>query len=152
MAREPECKRRAVSLPSDYGMRAALALDELIPPPHRDKAVQRLFDVSLRMAKYLRRGQHWTIERLTQASRVLDGFDICVASPERLHGLRMEMDELEKRLARLEQERLSENARGLALFAVAGAGKGAGRGAQHSRMVRPDASQAAPVAPARRRA
>lgn len=146
MASGKECNEGAKRLPSDYGTRAALALDELLPHGNRDKAVQRLFDVSLRMAKYLRVGKHWTIERLNQASRVIDGFDVLVASPERLSMLRMEMDELDKRLARLECERQAENARvGVALSIVEGAGRRPGQSTEDCGTVRPSAAKPNPI-------
>lgn len=122
MASDEKCNRSAATLPSDYGQRAAIALDELIPSQHRDKTVARLFDVSVRFAKYLRRGQYWTIDRLDQASRLIEHFDEFVASPEKMRGIRMEMDELDKRLAKLEQERKAEDARGFALQAMGTSG------------------------------
>ena len=144
MASDEKCNRSATSLPSDYGQRAALAVTELIPAPHRGKAVQRLFDVSLRMAKYLLAGQHWTIDRLNQASKIIEGFDQFVASPEQMRGMRMELDELERRLARLEEERVAENARGKALQMVdlGIAGEGAAESAADRGMVRENAQKA----------
>ena len=55
----------------DFGLRAGSALDRLVPGPHRDKSIARLFGISVRMAKYLRAGEHWTADRLSQASAVL---------------------------------------------------------------------------------
>lgn len=84
---------------ADYGQRAAIALDRCIPGPHRDKEVARLFGCSVRFAKYLRRGQHWTADRLTQASRALKSFDEYLASPNlhrRLDALEAEIAELRK--------------------------------------------------------
>lgn len=74
---EGNAKGKGVAPVTDYGLRAAAALNDLIPGPHRDKAVARLFNCSVRFAKYLRAGQHWTADRLSQASRVLGAdFDI----------------------------------------------------------------------------
>lgn len=152
MAIEPQGNQRETKLPSDFGQRAAMALDDLLPPQHRDKTVARLFDVSVRFAKYLRRGQHWTINRLDQASKVIEGFDICLASPKSLEVMRMEMDELEKRLARLEQERLAEDARGsVALRVVENPGPGPGASPTVRGVVRQDEAQAAPLAARARR-
>ena len=51
---------------NDFARNAAFALDlliaERIAERNRDKAVARMFGVSLRMAKYLREGKHWTWE------------------------------------------------------------------------------------------
>jgi hypothetical protein len=74
----------------DYALRAARALEELIPERNRDKAIARLFNCSVRMAVYLRRGEKWTIARLNQASaalgaefdRRLCGLDQVIPSPE----------------------------------------------------------------------
>jgi len=82
---------------ADYGQRAAIALDRCITGPHRDKEVARLFGVSVRFAKYLRAGQHWTAERFSQASEKIKGFDAYIASPEihsRLDELQAEIDAL----------------------------------------------------------
>lgn len=82
---------------ADYGQRAALALDRCVTGPNRDKAVARLFGVSVRMARYLRCGQHWTAERLTQASAALQGFDQYIATPN----IHARLDALEAELAAL---------------------------------------------------
>ena len=88
---------------ADYGRRAAAALDLLIPGPHRDKAIARLFGTSVRMAKYLRSGRHWTAERLSQASRALGaGFDVALYSPAPSAQHDAEMAEIAARLARME--------------------------------------------------
>lgn len=58
------------SMSADYGIRAARAVTLLVPSRHRDKMLQRAFDCSLRMAKYLAAGQHWTLDRLSQASAI----------------------------------------------------------------------------------
>jgi hypothetical protein len=68
---------------NDFAQNAAYALNllvgERIAARNRDKAVARMFGVSLRMAKYLREGKHWTVDRLTLASALLGrDFDILV--------------------------------------------------------------------------
>src|SRR4051812_38259451 len=86
MATEPEGKPVSHEgngvMGADYGIRAAHALDRLIGGPHRDKVVARAFGVSVRMAKYLRSGKHWTTERLSQASRLWGvDFDRLLSAP-----------------------------------------------------------------------
>lgn len=54
-----------------FGKRAGQALDALFPEQNRDKAIARLFGVSTRMARYLRAGDRWTLERLAFASNAL---------------------------------------------------------------------------------
>lgn len=68
---------------SSYGMRAASALNKLIPAPYQDKRVARLMGCSVRMAQYLRRGECWTIERLNKASAALPGFDAMLLGERR---------------------------------------------------------------------
>lgn len=83
MARLRKGKRLAQEgkMTFDFGLRAGSALDQLIPAPHRDKTVARMLNVSVRMAKYLRAGQFWTADRLTQASAVLGAaFDAALYS------------------------------------------------------------------------
>jgi len=101
VASEQKGKRGQGDCPvSDYGQRAATALDQLLPGPHRDKTVARLFGVSVRFAKYLRAGRHWTTHRLSQASAALgQAFDAAL-TPEAQHY--SEMAELAVRLAQLE--------------------------------------------------
>lgn len=117
MASDPKRKdiahqRNDGRMTADYGQRAALALDRCIPGPNRDKAVARLFGVSVRMAQYLRRGQHWTTERLTQASAALGAtFDAALYSPVSSAQHYTEMADIEDRLARLEA-RIAEVDRG----------------------------------------
>jgi hypothetical protein len=61
---------------TDFALRAGQALEALLPERDRDKAIARLFNCSVRMAKYLRTGQSWTVERLGQASAALgEAFD-----------------------------------------------------------------------------
>jgi len=78
-----------------------MALERCIPGPNRDKAIARLFGVSDRMARYLRCGQHWTVERLTQASTALQGFDQYISTPNihhRLDAMEAELTELRQHL------------------------------------------------------
>lgn len=90
--------RKLHQMTADYGMRAAMALNDYLPGQHRDKIVARMFGVSLRMAKYLRKGHYWTLDRLSQASAELGaGFDLALA------GKRPEIGEIVERLARLEE-------------------------------------------------
>lgn len=90
---------------SDYGARAAFALDRLLPGPNRDKAVERIFNCSPRMARYLRRGMFWTAERLTQASLAIENFDNYIATPNLQHRL----DALEAEIAELRQHLRGED-------------------------------------------
>ena len=88
---------------ADYGQRAGIALDRLVAGPHRDKTVARLFGVSVRMAKYLRAGQHWTADRLTQASAMLGAaFDAALYTPVSSATHYSEMAAISERLDRLE--------------------------------------------------
>lgn len=103
MARQPERKNLAKArkdVSADYGQRAALALDRCIPGPHRDKAVARLFGVSVRMAQYLRRGQFWTAERMSQASQMLASFDQYISAPN----IHQRLDALEAEIATLREQ------------------------------------------------
>lgn len=84
---------------SDYGARAGLALDRLVPGPNRDKAVERIFNCSPRMARYLRKGLFWTTDRLTQASRAIENFDAYIATPN----LQQRLDALEAEIAELRE-------------------------------------------------
>jgi hypothetical protein len=78
-----EKKRNVVAAMSDFGIRAAVAIDSLLPGPHKDKRVARLFGVSVRLAQYLRQGKHWTVDRMSQASRLLGSdFDIALFHAE----------------------------------------------------------------------
>lgn len=93
------------TMPSDYGMRAAIAIDRLVLGPHRDKTVARLFGVSVRMAKYLRAGQHWTIDRLNRASETIKGFDSYLASPN----FNARIEEIERELFQLRADLRGED-------------------------------------------
>jgi hypothetical protein len=73
---------------NDFAQNAGYALDllvgERIAAQNRDKAVARMFGISLRMAKYLREGKHWTVGRLMTASALLGrDFDVLVIVPLR---------------------------------------------------------------------
>jgi hypothetical protein len=73
---------------NDFAGNAGYALDllvgERIGARYRDKAVARMFGVSLRMAKYLREGKSWTPKRLRMASALLGrDFDVLVIMPLR---------------------------------------------------------------------
>ncbi len=87
----------------DYGQRAASALDQLLPREHRIKAVARLFKCSLRTARYLLAGDHWTARRLSQASELLDAFEAAFNRPASGWTHIHEMHEMRARLARLER-------------------------------------------------
>lgn len=95
---------------NDFAGNAGFALDFLIAQRiaerNRDKAVARMFGVSLRMAKYLREGKCWTVDRLTMASALLGrDFDVLVIVPLRIA---IEPDEIHDRIDafenRIEQE------------------------------------------------
>lgn len=86
---------------ADYGVRAATALNLLLPGQHRAKAIQRIFDVSERTAKYLLAGRHWTVERLTQASKAVQGFDEFISTPNihrRIETVEAQITELREHL------------------------------------------------------
>lgn len=118
---------------ADYGIRAATALDSLVPGPHRDKNVARLFGVSVRQAKYLRTGRHWTVDRLTQASAMLGtAFDAALYSPASSAQHYSEMADIEDRLARLE-----------ARIAEVDRGANAGLAAQEGEAIRDEGRQVA---------
>lgn len=102
MATEPNgniiSNQRKVGMTADYGQRAAFALNRCATGPNADKIVAGAFGISVRMARYLRSGLHWTTERLTQASRAFKNFDAYLAAPDQLH---TRLDELEQELADL---------------------------------------------------
>ena len=119
---------------ADYGVRAAVALDRVLPGPHRDKTVARLFNVSVRTAQYLRGGKYWTIARLSQASALLGvAFDAALCSPITSAEFEVETADFDARLSRVEA-RLAQMVRSedtrlapLAAPAIAAAG-----GSDHS--------------------
>lgn len=103
---------RNVIAPTVYEERAGGALRALIAGPHADKLTARVFSCSIRTAQNLRRGRHWTIQRLTQASAVLGAaFDQALYSPVLGEEHYAEMAEITDRLARLEA-RIAEMDRG----------------------------------------
>jgi hypothetical protein len=82
---------------SDYGMRAGFAITRLVPGPHRDKILARIFGCSDRMVRYLRAGQHWTTDRLSLASAKIQGFDEAISTPNlhhRLDEIQQEINEI----------------------------------------------------------
>jgi hypothetical protein len=83
--------------------RAGAALDGSYSGPHRDKRIARDFGVSVRMAQYLRAGQHWTTERLAQASALFGAaFDGALFSPSATPQHFTELGDIANRLTRLE--------------------------------------------------
>ncbi len=92
---------------SDCGVRAAAALNKMLPGPHADKRVARLFNVSLRMAKYLRAGRYWTAARLSQANEVLGDKFAQLLAPPTAAQLHQQMDVLEAELADLHKQLLT---------------------------------------------
>ncbi len=88
-----------------FGPRAAAALDAVLPRRDRIKTVQRLFDVSGRMARYLLVGDHWTARRMTQASDLLGAaFDAAFSQAESNEQYEYEMKIYEAHQRRAEQE------------------------------------------------
>lgn len=73
------------AMTSDYGQRAAVAINALVPGRGRDKALARILECSPRLVRYLRRGECWTLRRLNQASRAIQDFDAYLASPDLLN-------------------------------------------------------------------
>lgn len=51
--------------------RVRWVLDQAYPGPHKAKRIARDFGVSPSMAKVLRAGRGWTLERMRQARRVI---------------------------------------------------------------------------------
>jgi hypothetical protein len=103
MASKPKGNGSATRLhrmSADYGIRAATALNLLLPGQHRAKALQRMFDVSERTAKYLLAGQHWTTARLSQAGKAIEGFDELISTPN----LHARMDAMETQIAELQRQ------------------------------------------------
>lgn len=87
------------------GQRAASALNAVLPARHRAKTVAQLFDCSVRFAKYLLVGDHWTGRRLTQASDVLGAaFDAAFSLPESNEQHEYEIKIFEIHYRRAEQE------------------------------------------------
>lgn len=97
-----ENRKHIARMSSDYGARAAAALNELLPGRHGDKTLARVFGCSLRLAQYLRRGQCWTADRLTQASREFGvAFDALLISPEALND---RLDRMDAEIANLRKQ------------------------------------------------
>jgi len=133
-------------------LRAGSALERLIPAPHRDKAIARLFGVSVRMAVYLRAGQHWTLDRLAEASAKLgSAFDVLLWQPEADVSAAREISaEAEDRIVERIARRVREDAGvAAALLALETAGDRSGEARRSLAVVRPDAPKTAPM---RRRA
>jgi hypothetical protein len=95
---------------NDIGRNAGRALDALVIGPHRDKRIARLFGITPRMARYLRIGKHWTIERLALASSLFgEEFDRLLVNAQLLvsepmlsqQALADRLNELETQLAEL---------------------------------------------------
>lgn len=90
---------------SNYGNRAAAALDQLLPRPHRAKILARMLECSVRTAKHLLAGERWHHRRLTQASELLgDAFDVALSRPASNWTHQHETHDIKLRLARLEQD------------------------------------------------
>lgn len=89
----------------NYGLRAAEALDELLPKENRAKAIARLFDCTPRFAKYLLKGECWTVRRLAQAGEVFgDAWNIAFGEQQTEEKYKWREAEFEARLAVLEQK------------------------------------------------
>ena len=86
--------------PTHYGLRAGYALERCVPGPNRNKKIETIFNCSPRMARYLRAGLYWSIERLNIASTKIKKFDAYLASPD----FQTRFDELERELAELRED------------------------------------------------
>lgn len=102
MASEPAGKTTSKSgrprMSSDYGQRAAFALNLCSRGPNSDKLAAQAFRCSDRMVRFLRKGMFWTTDRLNQASAAFRHFDAYLAAPDQLH---TRIDEIEQELADL---------------------------------------------------
>lgn len=111
MARTPKRKGFA-KMRNVIAERAGMALARKYAGPHRDKLIARDFSVSVRTAQYLQRGQHWTLDRLAQASAAIGAaFDIVLAGgavDDDQHYAEMgeirQLSELAERVGRLERQ------------------------------------------------
>jgi uncharacterized protein (UPF0335 family) len=74
VASDPEGNKHAFE-GNRFALHAAAAVNQIISGQHADKRTARLLGCSLRTAKYLRAGKHWTAERLARASIALRQFD-----------------------------------------------------------------------------
>lgn len=89
----------------DLGRRAAGALNLLFPGPHQGKRIARAFGCSLRQAKYLLAGRHWTLARIMQASELLgDAWEAAFSRLTTGRQHNFEMTDIDARLAWLEQK------------------------------------------------
>jgi hypothetical protein len=90
-----------------FGKRAGAALDALIPEKNRDKVIARMFGVSPRMARYLRAGERWSVERLSLASAALgrEFNELLIPRNEPLvPTAETSTDTIERRLAKIETQ------------------------------------------------
>src|SRR4051812_12077513 len=97
--------RNMTAQAASYERRAAGAIRQLVAGPSADKLTARAFGCSVRMAQHLRAGQHWTIQRLSQASAVFGAtFDVLLhQSSDAQHYAEMaDIRDIAERLARLE--------------------------------------------------
>lgn len=79
------------------------ALDALFPGANRDKRIARAFGVSVRFAKYLRAGNHWTLYRLAQAAEMFgEAWDAALSKPDTEFHFNLELQDLARRVARVE--------------------------------------------------
>lgn len=132
---------------ADIGPRVGAWLRQAYPDCPA-KRCSRDFKVSERQAQRWTAGERPKTEHLTAMAirwgwRFLDFVFEGLAGPiPPVRVMKQEMDELDKRVARLEEERVSEDARvAAALSAVDDAGENSASGVESSRMVRPDASE-----------
>jgi len=97
-------KRKGIAkMRNVIAQRAGAFLHDAYAGPHRDKRIARDFNISLRMAQYLRSGYHWTTERLAQMSAMAGpAFDKALYTPVSSVQHFSEMGDLHDRLARLE--------------------------------------------------
>jgi hypothetical protein len=79
--------------------RAGWFLDQAHPGPHKSKRVALRFGISPDMAKLLRKGRGWTVERLEQAAKIFgQSFYQAVLNPSaesRSHDLAQRVERLE---------------------------------------------------------
>src|SRR6185437_9960111 len=142
-------KRNEIAMErNEIALRAGFALDRLVPAPNRDKTIARMFGVSVRMAVYLRAGQHWTMDHLARASATLGtAFDTLLWQPEAdIEGARAEMTADEAWLVERVVERVREDARVQgALLAMGSAGQMGGPRETTGGVVSSDEAEADPV-------
>jgi hypothetical protein len=86
------------------GIKYGQALDRLFPGRDRDKRIAQMFGISARMANHLRAGNHWTLDRLAQATELLgDAWEAALRQPDSEYKYNLEKQDLERRVARLEE-------------------------------------------------